>query len=298
MVPLILIIIEQTLLYIPLLIGSYLSFSLMKLPDLSIETAYVFGALLGTKVVTHEAMQGIHPLVLLLCALTASIVGGILVGTVNTLFTRAARVPHLLSAILTIGTFHTVMQLISNPYVSLHHAQNPLTYLSLHATHPELGLLFGIIALILCLLIPFLHTEMGYMLAVYGNNPEFFSNYGISTNYVFSVGLIMAHALAGCSGYLFAQSSGFFDIYLGFGKALLCITVLIIGKALWATRTVRSVLIPCTGAVLYFTIQQLLLRIGCNLIYFSALQALLVLLLFIVRNRNTLIDRETDHLGV
>lgn len=41
------IIFEQTLIYLPLVLGAYCSISLVKVPDLSIEAAYVFGAILG-----------------------------------------------------------------------------------------------------------------------------------------------------------------------------------------------------------------------------------------------------------
>ena len=35
---------EQTLLYVPLVVGGYISISLMKVPDLSLESAFIFGA--------------------------------------------------------------------------------------------------------------------------------------------------------------------------------------------------------------------------------------------------------------
>ena len=79
-------------------------------------------------------------------------------------------------------------------------------------------------------------TQIGYSYAVYGNNPQFFRNYGISTSFVFITGIMIANALAGLSGYLFAQSNSFIELNMGLGKALLCITALILGKSLVRTK--------------------------------------------------------------
>src|SRR5690606_13094646 len=117
--------------------------------------------------------------------------------------------------------------------------------------------------------------------AVYGNNASFFSKYGISTNYVFMSGLILSNALAGFSGFLFAQSNGFAELNMGLGKALLCITALILGKAIVREKRPLNIAIPGLGLLAYFTIQQLLLKIGFNLKYFTMLQACIVLLILI-----------------
>ena len=51
MINTLIIIIEQVFLYVPLVCGAYISIALMKVPDLSIEAAYVFGAIVGSKVI-------------------------------------------------------------------------------------------------------------------------------------------------------------------------------------------------------------------------------------------------------
>ena len=65
-----LIIIEQICLYLPLVFGAYISMSLLKLPDLSIETAYVFGAILGSQTIANfiHTPRGITLILALLAA--------------------------------------------------------------------------------------------------------------------------------------------------------------------------------------------------------------------------------------
>src|SRR5690242_12094738 len=110
MIDFFLIVFEFSLLYMPLLFGVYLSFSLMKTPDLSIETAYLFGALFAffTVQYLHE-----YPLpVLFFAALGSSMVGGACVGMTSSMITQYGKIPHLLSAIITFGLYHGVFQLI------------------------------------------------------------------------------------------------------------------------------------------------------------------------------------------
>jgi ABC-type uncharacterized transport system permease subunit len=57
-----------------------------------------------------------------------------------------------------------------------------------------------------------------------------------------------------------------------------------------------NVIIPLVGIITYFMIQQTLLRLGLNLKYFNAFQALFILsVLFLGQKKQSL---TLDHLGV
>jgi len=292
MVETILIIAEQALLHFPLILGAYISVSLMKVPDLSIESAYVFGALCASTALPFvHHLPSIVSIPIIICA---SLSGGICVGLTSSLLTQKAHIPHLLSSIITIGIFHGVSQLIAGVYLSLSGYKNLLTIeiIPLHPELPFLGIIFIICTLIA---IYFFKTELGYSLAVFGNNPNFFANYGISSSYIFMIGIIIANALAGLSGYLFAQSNGFADINMGFGKLLLCVTALILGKSIH--HKTLSVITPIVGLFGYFTLQQLLLKVGFDLRYFTAVQALVIVIILISHYKKNE-SLNSDHLGV
>jgi len=289
-------ILEQTLMHLPLMLGAYISFSLIKVPDLSIESAYVVGALCGSHLLlgTQSVPMGIQFIIVIF----ASLMGGMLVGLTSSIITQKGKLPHLLSSIITFGLFHGINQLFSAAYVSLGNMPNPLSMLGLNTQNPELPLLIIIGIMVIIFGYYFLKTQLGYALAAYGNNPNFFSNYGISTSYIFIMGIMIANALAGLSGYLFAQSNSFVELNLGLGKALLCITALILGKTLVKTKKPFSIVIPIVGTLAYFTSQQLLLKVGFNLKYFTAMQALLVLLILVYKYRSQKSPDLSDHLGV
>ena len=85
---------------------------------------------------------------------------------------------------------------------------------------------------------------------------------------------------------------------MGLGKALLCITALILGKAIVPIKKPFSILIPLFGVFAYFTLQQLLLKVGFNLKYFTGVQAILVLCILINAYRKQPQRSPNDNLGV
>lgn len=291
-----LIILEQTALYLPLVLGGYFSMSLLKLPDLSIESAYVFGAILGAQTVT--VFKHTPTTLTLFLALLASALGGTLVGLTSSCISRIGQIPHLLASIITFGIFHGINQIVmGSAYFSLAGLTNPLELIPNIHQHPELIMLLIIGTILMIVITLLFKTQLSYACAIFGNNQNFFTHYGISNTYIVIVGVMIGNALAGISGYLFAQSNGFVELTIGYGKALLCITALILGKAL-AHRKSFSSLIPVMGTSAYFVLQQFLLKVGFNLKFFTAVQSLLVFIFILLMYRAKGQALRSDQLGV
>ena len=287
------IVLEQSLIYLPLVCGAYISFSLLKVPDLSLETAYLMGALCGTTALSHF---GGYPLwISFIMTMLAGIIGGILVGLCSGCMTACGKIPHLLSAIITFGLFHGIFQFCSPSYQSLALYDNVLMLFPCVTRHPELGALalIGLIVVISCIYL--ICTQLGYSFAIFGYNPKFFKHFNISTSYVFMTGLMISNGLAGLAGFLFAQTSNLIELNMGIGKSLFCITALILGRSIINSQK-SSMFIPISGVVAYFALQQMLLKVGFNLKYFTMIQSLLVLviLLSIYKKNQT----NHDQLGV
>ena len=298
MIDMFLIIGEQSLLYFPLIFGAYLSISLIKVPDLSIESAYVFGAITASRLL--PLLDGVSPLIALPAVLVTSMLGGMVVGSVSSLLTKVARIPHLLSSILTGGLFHGFNQwFLGTALFSLSDFNNPLIIYASQSKAPELLVLLSVFVLLVFFGIFLLKTQLGYAFAMYGNNPNFFDHYGISSRYVFAVGIMMSNALAGLAGYCVAQSSGFSDINAGAGMSLFCVTCLILGKMVTKAKTNASIIVPITGILFYCVLQQVLLKVGFNLKYFTMIQSLIVLLVLIYKYHKAENKSLTvDNLGV
>lgn len=269
-------IMEQSLIALPLLIGAYITLSLLKLPDFSLESAYLFGA------VAAVFAEGLPlPLVLL-----AAMCGGMVVGSVVSLLNQVFRFPFLLAAIVTNGLFHGLTQYMLGTSMVSFHPSLPIS---------EMTLLGGIGAILLGGVGLLIRSQLGYGMAIYGNNPQFFHSHNMSGCYVVSFGVILGDGLAGISGFLFAHSNGFVDLSMNFGVLLLCLTSLIIGKLVIRNNR-PNILIPLIGVLAYFVIQQSLLRVGLNLKYFNAFQALLIVVVLFMSFRKQQV--KVDHLGV
>ncbi len=266
--------IEQFLIFLPLVIGAYITFSLLKLPDFSIESAYLFGAVIA------YVCKDFGVLLVVLGA----VCGGGLVGLVVSFLNQQFKLPFILAAIITNGIFHgTTQYLLGTSQKSFHLASFVSEYK-----------LFLIVGVILILLLSFLiRSELGYALAIYGNNPRFFESHSISSKYVLFSGVILGHGFAGLSGFLFSLSNGFVDLTMNYGIILLTLTALILGKSLLQRRTL---FIPLAGLSSYICLQQILLKMGLNLKYFNLFQALLILAVLLTMQKKKQVS--FDHLGV
>jgi putative ABC transport system permease protein len=269
-------ILEQALIALPLILGAYLTISLLKLPDFSIESAYLFGA-----VTAFLAKDLPFPVVI-----ASAICGGILVGIIVSFLNQILRIPFLLAAIVTNGLFHGITQYTLGSSVKSFSFAFPISEITF----------FLIMAVCITILIGvMMRSQLGYSFAIYGNNPEFFGSHKLSGKYVIFFGVILGHGLAGLSGFLFAQSNGFVDLTMNYGIILLCLTALMVGK-LFVRINYPNILLPIVGVITFFVIQQILLRVGLNLKYFNALQAIFVLGVLLIGQRKKSLT--LDHLGV
>lgn len=277
----IMIIIEQCLLYAPIVLGAYCSLFLMKLPDISIEASYVFGALCAIKIVEYTGLQ--TPGIFLLgCVIAAGVGAG--VGALVSGLVQRYKIPYLLSAIVCIGLVQGLYQyVLGTSHYSLTTAKVLLRLTPLIHQFPELYTLavVGLFAVVSMYL--FLKTKLGVACALYGDNPQFFKNYRISTSYIVIAGVMVSNAYAGVAGYCAALMHGFVDSSMGFGIPLLAITALMLGAYMVRSKKPICLRIPLIGVCVYIIIQQVLVMMGLGSSYFSLVQASVVLLLIIFR---------------
>ena len=194
------VIIEQSLLYIPIVLGAYGIFSIMRIPALCLESAFLIGAITG--VMVHE-MSGLSPVMGLLLGSIGAAVGGLLVGGCMGTLMQYGKFSPLLSAILTIGIFQSCAYfLLGSSHKIVGGTYNPfLSFPFSIAGYPALIAIGLLSILVLVIMKLFFATELGMSCVFYGNNPAFCDTYKISTSFVVIVGLMIMHALAGISGY-------------------------------------------------------------------------------------------------
>ncbi len=285
---------EQALVYIPLVMGSFVSISLMKIPDLSLESAFTAGAIAAYHLL--KLHLNISNYILLPLVIGASCIGGMVVGLVSSYLTSYCRFPHLLSSIITTGLFHGINLLVLGTCnVSFINCSNPFSNKLIGAYLQERYTIVMVIVILYTLFALLTRSQLGFSFSIYGRNKKFFERHGISERYVFITGVIISNGLVGIAGFLCSYTQGFVDTGMGVGIALLALTALILGKVLLSSR--MMLYIPVIGTFAYFIIQQTLLHVGFDLKFFTTVQALLVLSILVIYYRSD--NRQTiDHLGV
>lgn len=279
---------EQMLLALPLVAGATVSISLMKLPDLSLESAYLFGAVTAAVIPLGYGSS-------LAVAVASAMAGGAAVGLVSASMNQLLKIPFLLASIITNGLFHGIVQLVmGSALVSFKERAAPL---EVEIPGGEVMILAVIGVGVIIALSALLRSEMGYAFAVYGNNPSFFQHHGVSTRAVVISGVIVADALAGLGGFLFSTSNGFVDLTMGNGVVLLCLTALMLSKIVKPTRC-QGIVATLAGLFATFVVQQLLLNAGIDLRYFNAVQAVFILAALTAFGDSRANTSAIDHLGV
>ncbi|MBT3456128.1 hypothetical protein HN446_03635 [bacterium] len=289
--------IEQALMYMPLVLGAYISISLLKIPDLSLERAFVMGAIFSTKAIAFLPNAPFY--IQLLTALAGSLFGGALVGIISGTINQYGKIPFLLSAIITLGIFHGItICLLGGSYMT----GVPLKILSEFFSsqiYPDILLKLTATLFVVVFAYFLFRAQLGHAFAIYGSNAHFLSHYKISTPYVFLAGCAISNAMAGVSGFLFSQTCGFVEITMGTEIIILCVLSIIVGKLFIKQNKPINIVVPIIGTVFYVIITQLLLQCGINLKYFNMAQSFMVLfiLIYMFRQKNNSTQIH-DNLGV
>lgn len=269
------------------MVSMFITQRLLKIPDLSIETAYMVGGMSSCFFIPYLTAMPSYIAAPLLLAI-AIITGG-LVGLCSSIITTRFSIAHLFSAIITAGIGVGVIFIFMNPYQGITGYTNHLVLLKTYGIVPMV-VLINIVLVILCTIM--MRSQLGYLAIAAGNNPQFFNTFGLSYGRVFCTGVIIANGLAGLSGYLVSQTMFFADIHMGLGKVLFTLVALMMGRLLIQSNRALFI-VPVVGTTVQIIMQQILLRVGFNLNYFSLVHGVILLMLIALAHRmhhNTLLE--------
>jgi putative ABC transport system permease protein len=149
--------------------------------------------------------------------------------------------------------------------------QNLLTVPPLVTRIVTLSIIVGVFALALTVL---LSTRYGLWLKAFGNNQNLVALLGKNPERLRIIGLALGNCLAALSGCLTAQASGYADINMGIGQALIGIAMILLGKELLRHMAKTDIAhdglgIGCVflGCIVYFLLTNELIRFGLNPVY-------------------------------
>ena len=219
--------IETGLLYGFLSLGVYLSFRVLKFPDLTVDGSFPLGAAVVATLIT----QGINPWI----ATAMAMVAGALAGLCTAILSVRFNILNLLASILTMIALYSInLRIMGRPNVPL--LNQPTLFDGLDTVLPIWVILLVGLGLAKLAIDFFLTSDLGLAMRATGLNPTMAKAQGIYTDRLILMGMAMSNALAALSGALFAQVNGFADVALGVGTVVVGLATVILGEAIFPDR--------------------------------------------------------------
>lgn len=258
---------QQSLLFLPLTLGIYLTYKVMRVTDLTVEASFVLGAAIFAKL-----LPDIGEISAVLFGLLGGASAGLAVGFMQTF----AKIDSLIASIIAIFMLYSVnFAVMGVPNINLLTAQTLIN--ALNSTNTTV--LWIYICVIMLVIIIFfsqlLRSRLGLHLRAYGSNPKLLTYLGQKRSFYLLIGLVLSNGLASLSGMLTAQVNGYTDVSMGIGTALTAIGSLIVGlkcvgrleNAQGRYNVFQDILGAFLGVFVYFVLLNGLLYVGINPVY-------------------------------
>lgn len=281
-------VVGQGLIWGLMAMGVYITYRVLDIADLTVDGTLGTGGAVCVLLMVN-GMNGWLALLIATCA-------GMLAGLVTGLFHTKCGIPAILSGILTqlalysvnlrimgwgtsAGTQATLAisvdkydLLVSSRYVRELGLNNPIIILTV------------VTAAVICLLWWYFKTESGSALRATGANRQMARAQGINTSQGTVIGLMISNGMVGLAGGLLAQYQGSSSVDMGRGAIVIGLAAVIIGEVLLRGHgKVLVGLIGCTvGAIVYYFVIQIVLRLGLGTNDLKLFTALIVALFLAV----------------
>ncbi|WGI18452.1 ABC transporter permease [Latilactobacillus sakei] len=269
--------IDQGLLWSLLSLGVFITFRILKFPDMTVEGSFPLGAALSAVMLQQ------HNIAL---SLLVAFVGGCLAGLVTAILYNYFHVQSLLAGILTLTGLYSVNLRIlgqANLAIGDQHNLYQLPFLQQFTVDQRLLILNLIIIVVAMLALALLlYTEFGQALIAAGDNPTMALSQGIAVKRTKTIGIVLSNGLIALAGGLVAQYNGFADVNMGIGVMVIGLSAIIIGERLLVGHHFISKLISIIlGSIVYRLILLLVLQLGFNANDFKLFSAI-ILTIFII----------------
>lgn len=264
-------------------IGVYITYRILDVADLTVDGSLATGGAMCALGIS----LGWNPWVALVAAILAGMLAGLVTGLLHTL----CGIPAILAGILTQLALYSInlrimavgSGLTTKATLSVSVDKYPLMLSSrfirdLTAENPFI-LLVPLVLIVIALLYWFFGTELGSSLRATGANQNMARAQGINTNWTKVLGLVVSNGLVAFSGALLSQYQGSATVDMGRGAIVIGLAAVIIGEVLlgkvfrnFALKLLSAVI----GAIIYYIVITLVLRLGLETTDLKLLTALVV----------------------
>jgi putative tryptophan/tyrosine transport system permease protein len=257
--------IESGIIYAIMALGVYLSFRILNFPDLTVDGSFVTGGAVAATLI----VSGVNPFAATCVALLVGFATGCITGILHTV----GKINALLSGILMMIALYSInLRIMGRSNVPLLNEKTMFTMIKEWGDSlglaPDAVKTWGILLTmtLMTLLFKFftdwfLQTEIGLAIRATGDNQRMIRSLSANTNLLIVLGLGLSNAMVAFSGALIAQYGSFADVGMGIGMIIIGLASVIIGEAIFGTKTIaRTTLAVIGGSIIYRIVVTLALR--------------------------------------
>ncbi len=275
----------QGLMWGVMAIGVYITYRVLDIADLTVDGSLATGG----AVCVLLTVNGVNVWLAVLAAMLVGMAAGLVTG----LFHTKCGIPAILAGILTQLALYSINLRIMG-WGSTAGTQSTLAvsvdkfdllvssrYVRELALNNPILLLAALSAVVVGLLYWFFGTEIGCGIRATGANRNMARAQGINTERNAVIGLMLSNGIVALAGALIAQYQGSSTVDMGRGAIVIGLAAVIIGEVVLGNKVNNFAvkLASCLlGAIIYYVVIQVVLRLGLNTNDLKLLTALIVAL--------------------
>ncbi len=240
--------IEIGLIFALVALGVFISFRLLRFPDLTVDGSFPLGGAVCAVMIT----SGYSPIVATIGAALAGAVAGLITGWLNV----KLKIMALLASILMMIALYSVnLRITGGPNVPL--INDPTLFNQLQPSGMEDYVFRPLLLIVIVVLAKlamdwFFLTERGLAIRATGTNARMARAQGVNTGGMILLGMAVSNALVGLAGALFAQTQGGADSSMGIGTIVIGLAAVIVGESILPSRKlILATLAVVIGAIVY-----------------------------------------------
>lgn len=272
--------VELGLVYSLLAFGTFISFRILKVADLTVDGSFVLGAA-ASAVFTFEGMP--------VTGIVAALIAGALAGLVTALLQTKMGIQPILAGILTMTGLYSInlMVMEGKANIPLLNKDNIFTFAErvVAGRGHKILVLAALITGVFIILNWFFRTQLGLSIRATGDNEDMCRASSLDTDFIKMVGFSLSNSIVALSGALLAQMQQSADINMGSGMVVISFASIIIGSVIIKNKNITLGLLSVViGSLVYRLIIALILTTNFPPSYLKLISALVVVIALSIPN--------------
>lgn len=243
--------IELGLIYSLMVLGLFLSYRVLNIPDLTVDGSFTLGA----AVAVVMTLSG-HPILGLFAAIFAGAAAGFLTAFLQT----KMKIQPILAGIITMTALYSINLMVMDDKANVPITQQESIYTAFGSLVDKQaqGMVLSLLILILAgaAMVLFLKTPFGLSVRATGDNESMVRSSSINADLTKTAGLMGANACVALSGAMIAHYNCYAEVRMGIGMVVIGLASFIIGEiavGIFVKRkgVLSGVIAAAVGSILY-----------------------------------------------